>query len=397
MDDYNKKIDKILYNTSFIRIGRYTKNYTNIDFKCLISTCNHIWSARPNNIFNGYGCPECYKINRKIPLKIVDEYLSNLDIKRLSEYDNYKTIIIVKCLKENCNNIWSTTFNYIKNNKRLCDICMDYFWTNNSIDLELKNRNIKRMSDYTPKKMTFKCLKENCEYIWDTTASSVISNGHGCSRCSGNERSTNEIVDKKLISRNIKRLDDYNGTDNKIRFQCLIAGCETIWETAPNYILNYGNGCPNCNVPGINEKLVNNILKNNNFLFQRHKLYRYILNNKKMFVDFYLEKYNTIIEYDGAQHFKPIRFGNMSQENANANFEKQKLRDQTLVNYCIENNINLIRINGIKYKYKKLENYINNIIIPSILQKLSTNHLYSIISNGICSQIIPFPNIIHSI
>ena len=83
-------------------------------------------------------------------------------------------------------------------------------------------------------------------------------------------------------------------------------------------------------------------------LFLDKKKY-YILNHQKTFddliffsklkFDFYLPKYNTIIEYDGIQHFEPVVFLGGDEE-----FEKNKQRNLLKNEYCVKNNIKLIRI-----------------------------------------------------
>ena len=57
---------------------------------------------------------------------------------------------------------------------------------------------------------------------------------------------TNEIVDQKLIGRNIKRLGNYIDTRTKIEFECLVFGCEYKWITLPYKILTEKHGCHKC-------------------------------------------------------------------------------------------------------------------------------------------------------
>ena len=55
--------------------------------------------------------------------------------------------------------------------------------------------------------------------------------------------------------------------------------------------------------------------------------------------DFYLPKYNVCIECDGIQHFEPIEhFGGEEQ------FKIRQQHDQIKTNYCLSNNIQLIRL-----------------------------------------------------
>jgi very-short-patch-repair endonuclease len=55
--------------------------------------------------------------------------------------------------------------------------------------------------------------------------------------------------------------------------------------------------------------------------------------------DFYLPKYNTCIEFDGKQHFEPVKiFG------GNENFKEIIKKDSIKNMYCDTNGIKLIRI-----------------------------------------------------
>lgn len=55
--------------------------------------------------------------------------------------------------------------------------------------------------------------------------------------------------------------------------------------------------------------------------------------------------YNICIEYDGGQHFKEVKhFG------GKAGFEQRKENDKIKTQYCIDNNIKLIRIPYTEFK-----------------------------------------------
>ena len=59
----------------------------------------------------------------------------------------------------------------------------------------------------------------------------------------------------------------------------------------------------------------------------------------KAYVDFYLPDYNTFIEYNGKQHYVPIKyFGGIVQ------FDQQQERDSYIKNYCESKNIKLLEI-----------------------------------------------------
>ena len=64
------------------------------------------------------------------------------------------------------------------------------------------------------------------------------------------------------------------------------------------------------------------------------------------------------IEYDGEQHFIPVRFGkNETELQIMKKFVTQQKRDQIKNAYCEENNIMLIRIPYTEYQ--NIENILN--------------------------------------
>ena len=64
----------------------------------------------------------------------------------------------------------------------------------------------------------------------------------------------------------------------------------------------------------------------------------------KLPFDFYLYELNIIIEYDGAHHFLPINYNGISDDEAMKSHLLTVKHDKIKNQYCIENNIDLIRI-----------------------------------------------------
>ena len=72
-------------------------------------------------------------------------------------------------------------------------------------------------------------------------------------------------------------------------------------------------------------------IKENTFIECRNKL--------PLPFDFYLPDYNTIIEFDGIQHYKAVKcFGGEKR------FKETKKHDKIKNNYCEKNNIKMVRI-----------------------------------------------------
>jgi very-short-patch-repair endonuclease len=94
---------------------------------------------------------------------------------------------------------------------------------------------------------------------------------------------------------------------------------------------------------------VETYLKRKNINYTWQKKFDDCKNINKLPFDFFLPDYNTIVEFDGVQHFEPVKkFG------GEEHFKRIKKHDEIKNNYCKDNNINLIRLTN--------EDLTNNII-----------------------------------
>lgn len=116
-----------------------------------------------------------------------------------------------------------------------------------------------------------------------------------------------------------------------------------------DHIHRVSSGCPICN-HSKGEYVIMKYLEEHNIEYVTE--YKIIPTNKTLFgrkyfrADFYLPKFNTIIEFHGEQHYRPCSMWNNSVEK----FEEQQERDDRLREYCKSNNITLIEIPHTKYK-----------------------------------------------
>lgn len=146
------------------------------------------------------------------------------------------------------------------------------------------------------------------------------------------------------------------------------------WVCSPNTRTNKSTGvkpCPDCIGSFSNEKLTQAILNTifpnitiiNQFLIRENIYDDNILIRSKIFVDFafYLKNKLILVEYNGAQHYQKINFGNFSEEKLDLIFKRQQLRDNFLRNYCIENNIELVEIDGRKIYGRRIQDFLDSI------------------------------------
>ena len=364
----NEVIDAKLNGRSIKRIGDYKQGHVPIKWLCSISTCSYMWNATPHNIIHGKsGCPKCAGSIR-LTNDIIDERLIDRDIKRLSDIINGHTGIDFVCLI--CAWIWNASpTSIISGKKSGCPRCAGCLkLTNEIIDKRLYALPLKRIGNCidSTTKIQFQCLSDTCAHIWSATPNNILFNKSTCPKCANRIPLNNEMIDERLLNRDIKRIGDYLGhKDIKIDWQCLC--CNDIWNATPGHVLNSESGCPNCKT-GKNERLVYSVLVKHNIvpLRRKYSIDLFGVGTSKMFIDFYFPETKIAIEYNGEQHYKPTIFGNITQEEADAAFIRQQERDIYLQNLCDYNNIELIWIDGRKYTNSKLEKYVIETIIPKL-------------------------------
>ena len=172
----------------------------------------------------------------------------------------------------------------------------------------------------------------------------------GCPICEGNMKLTTEQV--KIIFNEIHdnkfdySLVEYKGDKIKIKIICPYHG---EFEQTPSYH-KIGNGCPKCS-ESKGEKEISKYLKYHNVFYISQKKFLNCKDIKTLVFDFYLPNINTCIEYDGRQHFISNEFfGGISR------LKNQQKKDKIKNEYCLNNNIHLIRINYKDNIIEKLSN-----------------------------------------
>ena len=280
---------------------------------------------------------------KKLSNEIVDKRLKNKDIERCGEYVNMHTNIEFKCKKDGF--IWKAKPYNILYELSGCPKCANCEAINdNIIDKRLEGRKITRLSFYKKMqdKMQFKC--NICNHIWKAKPYTIVNSKQGCPKCATkNKFLTNEYIDEKIKNKPFIRIGNYIDNHISIEWKCKNDGY--IWKTTFTEILR-GSGCPICK--NKHEKKIRNMLENDYKIknIKPHKMIKSDKFNRKYYIDFYFEigDKKMAIEYNGIQHYKPVRFGGMSLEKAEECFKKQVERDAQLPEVCGDKNISLIWI-----------------------------------------------------
>lgn len=277
---------------------------------------------------------------RKSQTQFVEECLKinpNLDYSKVN-YTNSKGKITIICPKHGEINIIAGDFlksgkcpkcgNNVPTTKEFIERCQKFYPDYDYSETKYTSRD---------KPVTVKCNKHN--YTWHPLAQNLERGQAMCHKCKS------EIIRDKYTMLQIDYINkcnlihnnkyDYSKTlyknmDNKIIITCPKHG--DFEQIAGNHAR--GNGCPKCK-RSKGEEQVALILQELNYEEQ----YSININKCKVIVDFYIPEYNTIIEFNGIQHYIPVKhFG------GELRFNKQIKRDELLRNYCQCNNINLIEI-----------------------------------------------------
>lgn len=226
-------------------------------------------------------------------------------------------------------------------------------WTNERLDIFLKNRNMARLGDVIKGRIPvkIKCLVDNHE--WNTSPDTLVQN-HKCPKCVGRSPWTNSKVDEILRSNNrqIVRIGEVVNNRIPIKWKCMNQDCNGEWSASIDGVINKQTGCRKCS-KGKSEKLVwEFILKYSKYTsihpWPEHKYF--IIKNRKRYPDFYMmfNDKQVIIERHGEQHYEPRiriqRSGLLTQDEAEKNFIDQQNKDRELREYCFENDIFLLEI-----------------------------------------------------
>ena len=254
----------------------------------------------------------------------------------------------------------------------------------------LNNKQFKLISNTyvnTHKKLQWKCLKNICGKIFEMSWHDIHA-GHGCSciikatplNCLA---TINPVLASEWHPYKNGELTSYHvtkGSRKSIWWKCRECGHEWSAEVRDR---NNGTGCPECNTPK-GEKKCKEYFIDNKFIEIQQSNYDRLLEIDKninpyfipqktfdgllgvgyglLSYDFYLPKYNLLIEYQGNYHDGTV--GRLAQ--SEKDFKKQQEHDIRKKEYAIKNKYNFLEI--WYYDYDNIEG-----ILDEYLSKLENN------------------------
>jgi hypothetical protein len=149
------------------------------------------------------------------------------------------------------------------------------------------------------------------------------------------------------------------GVDTKIKIKC--KKCNKSFMMTPYEHTAKSSGCSRCN-KSIGELKIERFLDTVGVAYEPQKKFPDCKNIAALPFDFAILKDDGVvkglIEFNGAQHYRAIKFGKMTEEKAIENFKGVQIRDSIKREYCKNNAIPLLEIH-----YSDIDN------IQTILQQ----------------------------
>ena len=175
--------------------------------------------------------------------------------------------------------------------------------------------------------------------------------GHNCPKCIGKgayKLTTEEFIEKAKQIHDEKydySKVEYVNAHTKVCIICPIHG--EFWQAPTNHI-DGKCGCPDCNKL-FNEKKIGAFLNENGIRYIKQKTFKWL---GKLRLDYYLVDYNIAIEYQGEQHFHPVKYFG-----GNKRFIDRIERDKRKKELCDKNNVKILYVSFYK---KPTYDVINN-------------------------------------
>lgn len=217
--------------------------------------------------------------------------------------------------------------------------------------------------------LLWKCLKNNCGEIFKATWGNIYT-GKGCGYCRGLQVGLSNCLATKrpdqalqwhpTLNKELTPFDITSKSHVRVWWQCLENSAH-IWQVSPASRSKGDTGCPSCRTSK-GEIKIKGVCDNKSILYESQKSFEGLLgiNNGLLSYDFYLPKYNLLIEYQGNYHNGTAR-GQSKQS-----IKKQKEHDKRKKEYAEQNKYNFLEI--WYWDFDRIE-----VILDEYLNKLTVN------------------------
>lgn len=318
--------------------------------------CGYTYSVTPNVFLRGRRCPKCFEKRRgRSRNKGHNRYIKEVFEKAgnnytvLSNYINDRspiTLIHHTCGSE----ITLQAGSFIRGTR--CKQCSSKIMGEKHRKIHdefvsqvnaLVGDEYTVLGQYEMNKSKVEIKHNACGQTWFPTPNNFLR-GARCKHCFGKHVKTteefkNEVLE--VVGNEYSVLGDYEKALGNI--EMIHNKCGYRWKPRPNDFLNNSSRCPRCSNLGDSKgvKRIVAFLENAGVNYKREVRFEDCRNIKPLPFDFMLEVNGemVLVEYDGQQHYKVNKSGGGDKA-----LKEIQERDKIKTNFCIANNIKLIRI-----------------------------------------------------
>ena len=336
-------------------VGTYDGRHKESLFLC--HRCGNTFYDEYGKVMNrkNDGCKECLSKIKGSPVKYTTEQARNMVLEHsngtihlIGEYKGWNSKADFVC---DCGYSWSAVFGSVMGNNGKCPNCNhSRYYTREETEADIfavHQGRIRMIGEYVNRSVhtLFQCTE--CGRIYSATPQNVIR-GYGCDICNRKasaQRKIEDNADKYIIKVQEKHngkvffLEDYKGSKVSTKFGCIEGH---VWYNTPDNVSRQ-NGCPICD-KSLGENAICSWLKEHSVEYIPQKRFKGLtgVNDGSLSYDFYIPSINMCIEYQGEQHYRPIKFH--EDNDADAQFINQQEHDRRKRQYCIDNGITLLEI-----------------------------------------------------
>jgi hypothetical protein len=321
--EYSKDMLKVKYPNWNFNFNLYKDRDSIIQYTC---EKNHKGKSSYRNLSRYNVCKECNEI------ELLDKKKNKITNNNL-EIIEYISDNLIKCKCVKCGSHGEDSLRDLTRSNYKCKYCI---LLNESTLLKDGTIKLIKIGDFGDSKNIYLECNKGHKYTQDRN--NLLSN-RGCNQC----RKEKITFSKEYVFSKFSEIhgdlykykyDDYISVKSKIEITCRKG--HIFFQKVSNHL--QGKGCPICR-ESIGERNISVYLENKSIKFIRQKKFSDCKYISHLPFDFYIPSINTIIEYDGIQHFEPVElFGGLEE------FEKTKIKDKIKNEYCSINNIKLYRI-----------------------------------------------------
>lgn len=228
-----------------------------------------------------------------------------------------------------------------------CPYCTGRYKTTEEVQKQIDDigLNVKLVSEYLGNEKPIKCRCSKCDNTWVTLPKVLLTNKSACPKCGKEKAIKSEtkthlkfVNELKVVNSFITVIGEYTGTHRWVECKCNI--CNRTFNGMPSRLLRNESSCPYCNMSGGEIKMLI-ALDKLNIKYKRQYIIKECRNKLPLRFDAFDVTNNVGFEYNGEQHYYPIKMKSKTYDSEKA-FVLTQQRDKIKTDYCQQNNIPLI-------------------------------------------------------